>query len=150
MTLLPALRALHRRPIVRFGLVSVAATALDYAVLLGALRLLAPGGHPDTAATAAATAAGYLVGTLVNYAIARRWVFRPSAHAPAREFALVLAVQGVGLALTEALTVGLSQHGPHWSVLLAKTVAVVLVFFWNYLGRRLLVYPARRGPSAML
>ena len=131
------LRALILRvsgvPVVRFLFVSTISTVVDYAVLF-ILNGCLPQGW-----TFLAVAAGYLIGTLVNFVMARRMVFRPSGYHTHIEFVLVAAVAAVGLGLTEWITLALSKH-QHWHLLLAKTVAVVIVFFWNFFARRLLIY----------
>jgi putative flippase GtrA len=134
------LRRVFGWQIVRFGVVSVIATTIDYLVLAALLAVLPTGSLFDSLAIAA----GYLVGTVVNYAIARRYIFRPS-HLPANlEFTLVVVIQIIGLGLTEGITL-YCHHTFGWHLLVTKTVAVVAVFFWNYLARRWFVYRTSAG-----
>jgi len=126
---------LLRLRIAKFFVVSFGSTALDYAVLL-ALRAALP---RTTFWLGFAIAVGYVIGTLLNFFWARRWVFTPSALHPVWEFVAVGVIGGVGLLLTEVITIGLNE-GVHWHLLVAKTVAVVSVFLWNFFARRVLVY----------
>ncbi len=86
-----------------------------------------------------AVGAGYTIGTVVNFVMARRMVFHPTDYATHVEFIFVAAVAGVGLVLTEWITLTLNEH-LHWPLFFAKTAAVVIVFFWNFLARRKLIY----------
>ena len=128
-------RRLAGAEIVRFAVVSGFTTALDYAIL-GTLAKVLP--H-KAVFTMVAVAAGYLVGTIVHFVLSRRFVFKPSSFATHVEFSLVIAVSVVGLVLTEVITLFLhAKFG--WDLYMAKTVSVVIVFFWNYLARRHVVY----------
>lgn len=144
--LLALLRFGARLPIMRFFLVSSISTIVDYVVLyLLTVRL------PHTSMfTLLAVAAGYLVGTIVNFVLARHIVFRPSAMRTYNEFLLVAIVAGIGLGLTVLITLVLKDNYG-WPVLLAKTAAIVIVFFWNFLARRYLIYrhprPLRDNPT---
>jgi len=142
--------------VVRFLFVSTVSTLVDYAILFilnaclagwAFLAVVASDVHRMfgisvnslTIATFLAVAAGYLIGTLVNFVMARRIVFHPSGYHTHIEFVLVAIVAAVGFALTEWITLALNTH-QHWNLLLAKTAAVVIVFFWNFFARRLLIY----------
>lgn len=125
----------------RFGIVSTISTVLDYMVLALTARLLHLGAasmsHSSQVATAVAV--GYLVGTLVNFCAARRWVFRGSSMSFTAELCSVFIVGAIGLVLTEIITVSLTSH-MHLQLMAAKTVAVAVVFFWNFFARRMLIY----------
>ena len=136
--LLALLHFSARLSIMRFLIVSFISTAVDYAVLFLLYARL-----PHTAPCSfLAVAAGYLVGTSVNFVLARRMVFQPSRFQMHVEFLLVATVAGIGLALTELITLFLTFHFG-WHVLLAKTAAVLIVFCWNFLARRCLIYRGR-------
>jgi putative flippase GtrA len=123
--------------ITRFFIVSSGSTAVDYLLLFALSRAL-----PSTTSwLAVAIAMGYVVGTVINFFWARRWVFDRSTLHPLVEFGLVAVIAGTGLLLTEVVTLSLnSSLGGR--LLVAKTIAVVAVFFWNFLARRAFVYRA--------
>lgn len=135
-------------PVARFFVVSTVSTLIDY----GVLWLLARSLPPSPLREHAAVSLGYAVGTAINFAWARRWVFPPSPLPFARELLSVAAVGGIGLLLTDVITVALhrgitlARHGDaDWQLLAAKTAAVAGVFCWNFLARRLWVYRPSGG-----
>jgi putative flippase GtrA len=137
---LRAFRFILRLQIVRFGMVSGFSTVVDYSTL-GLLTLLIPSG---AAFVSLSVAVAYLAGTTTHFAVSRRLVFRPSRFAKPLEFLLVLTVAVIGLGLTEAITLALNIR-LGWNLFLAKSLSVCLVFFWNFLARRHLVYGGQRS-----
>jgi putative flippase GtrA len=78
--------------------------------------------------------AGFCVGALVNYFLARRYVFassRPHAAALPR-FGLVA---GIGAALNTGIVAALFHTGLHY--LLAQVTATAVVLAWNYTANRI-------------
>ncbi len=141
--LIGLLRMLLGLHIVRFGMVSVIATLVDYAVITIMVRTL-----PDSKAMLGISIAiGYILGTLVHFVLARKLlIFKPTEHHVGVEFIMVAVVAGIGLFLTEVIVIYMRPeldtfglHDPYnlWG---AKTVALVVVFFWNYLGRKHFIY----------
>jgi putative flippase GtrA len=121
--------------ITRFLVVSSGSTAVDYLLLFTLSNAL----PRTTFWLAFAIATGYVVGTVINFFSARRWVFDRTALHPLLEFTLVAIIAGTGLLLTEVVTLSLnSTFGGR--LLVAKTIAVVGVFFWNFVARRVFVY----------
>jgi putative flippase GtrA len=89
-------------------------------------------------------AGSFIVATLVNYVLSVRFVFVSGRRFRRRwELALVYLVSGVGLALNQAiLFAGIEIAG--LGLLASKLTATGIVFFWNYLSRRFIVFgPAR-------
>jgi putative flippase GtrA len=98
-------------------------TACHYATLI--LWVEVAGGP-----VVAGTFAGFCVGALVNYLIARRWVFpgtQPHVTTLPR-FALVAAA---GAALNTAIVAWLYGAGAHY--LVAQVAATGVVLAWNFL-----------------
>jgi putative flippase GtrA len=87
----------------------------------------------------AAGVIGFCGGLLVNYVLARIWVFPDRRHAPWKEFSLfaVIGVVGVGL---NALILRIGVNGLHAPLVVAKMVSLVIVFAWNFGARRVLVF----------
>jgi putative flippase GtrA len=123
--------------IARFFVVSSGSTAIDYLLLFTLSQTL----PRTTFWLAFAIAVGYVVGTVINFFWARHWVFARTPLHPLLEFTLVAIIAGTGLLLTEVVTLSLSRS-LGGRLLLAKTIAVVSVFFWNYVARRVFVYRA--------
>lgn len=133
----PFLRAVVERllgtEMVRFGLVSVAALVVDVSVLV-ALREGA--GLPPLAAAAV----GFLTGALFHYALSVRFVFRyRRLSSRAAELGTFAALSAVGLALVElVMWLATSVYPGHY--LVAKGVATVVVFFFNFFAKKLVLF----------
>jgi putative flippase GtrA len=90
-------------------------------------------------------AATFVVATLVNYVLSVRFVFVSGQRFGKRwEVALVYGVSAVGLALNAAI-LWTAVEVAGFGLLFAKLTATGIVFFWNYLARRLLVFGAPRA-----
>jgi putative flippase GtrA len=83
-----------------------------------------------------AAAGGFTCGLLVNYALSSRYVFRNSKLSSRTvEFLLFGAVGLVGLGiLSVSMWALVSLLGVQY--LLAKCLATVVVYIWNFLGRK--------------
>ena len=136
---MPTTRRLSReaRGFARYAAVGGACTALD----VGLFALFAGWLDWPYLRVAAAT---FVLATLLNYALAVRFVFVSGArHRRARELAMVYLVSGVGLALNQAM-LALAVEAGGWTPLAGKVGATAVVLFWNYLARRVLVFGALR------
>lgn len=118
------------RQFVRFAAIGVAATATHYAILIA---LVEAGGQRPLLATTI----GFCFGTLVSYALNRRYTFQ-AGNAGAWSFAKFFILYAVGMALNAAIMAGLIDLGaPYLGGQIAAT-GVVLV--WNFLGARFVVF----------
>lgn len=81
----------------------------------------------------------FIAGLIVNYLLSRIWVFGSSGlDNKAVEFAIFALIGVVGLALnTVFLYVFTDWIGLHY--LISKIITTILVFVWNFTGRRLLM-----------
>ena len=128
------------RQVGRFGVVGVAATLLDYAVLM-ALSQLA--GVP----VLYASAASYVVSLVFNYAASMRYVFtHREGMSRGREFALFVVLSVIGLGINQvvmaACTAALGASA--FAVTASKAVATAVAMVWNFASRkRWLDAPAR-------
>lgn len=117
---------------IRYGLVSVIALVVDYATLYICWHLL--GWHYLTAATLA-----FALGIVANYICSRIWVFDETKHHRWIELAIFLAVGVTGLGLNNLIMYLAHDHfGVH--VMVSKLISTAIVFFWNFLLRRFLIY----------
>lgn len=110
----------------KFAAVGAVGTACHYATLVLWVEVLGAPVVPGTLV-------GFCVGALVNYLIARRFVFdstRPHAAALPR-FALVAAT---GAVINTAIVALLNGAGLHY--LAAQVVATAVVLAWNFLLNR--------------
>lgn len=117
--------------IVKFGIVGVVATVLDFLVLYVLADFI--GLHYLTAAALAFVAA-----TLFNYAASMRFVFtsRFSAAEKHQELLLFVTLSVVGLGLNQVLMwLFVDQVVLHY--LVAKVAATVFVMAWNFISRKI-------------
>jgi len=117
--------------IVKFGLVGVVATVLDFLVLFALADFI--GLHYLTAAALAFVAA-----TLFNYAASMRYVFtsRFGAAEKHHELLLFVTLSVVGLGLNQLLMwLFVDQVGLYY--LVAKIAATVFVMTWNFISRKI-------------
>jgi putative flippase GtrA len=119
---------------VLFALVGCAAAVGHYGVLILLAEWAAVPPVP-------ASAAGFIVGAAVSYALNYRFVFRSGkSHAPTLAKFLTVATIGLGLnsAIMAALTTGLEFH-----YLLAQIAATASVMVWSYAGNRCWTFAAK-------
>ena len=119
----------------RYFVVGGIATVVD----VGLFMLFAQGlGYPYLRVAAAT----FVVATLVNYVLSVRFVFVSGLKFTRRwEIAMVFAVSAVGLGLNQAILWACVELGG-LPLLFSKLAATAVVFCWNYLGRRHLVFGA--------
>ncbi|MCM1168234.1 MAG: GtrA family protein [Ruminococcus sp.] len=94
------------------------------------------------------TAAGFVVGLVINYVLSLIFVFRSednsSSGKSAGEFIVFALVGVVGLGITEGLMhLGVNVLNFHYMAVKIVTAGIVLV--WNYLGRKILVFNRPKG-----
>jgi putative flippase GtrA len=117
----------------RYGIVGGIAFVVDY----GSLWLLTEQCHLPYLWSAAIA---FLLGLTCNYVLSTRWVFGESKlKNPWAEFAAFALIGIVGLGLNELIMWGFTD-GLHFHYMLSKIVSTVIVFFWNFLARRFLVF----------
>lgn len=130
--LLPAAMA---PSLIRFAVVGAANTTTDFLVFAALFELA----RLDLLA---ANSLAYAAGTVQSYALNKTWTFRDRTRGRAAgwQFARFAAVNLAALGLSNAIVWTAAQVMP---VLLAKAVAIVTVFFWNYGLSRRLVFRTR-------
>lgn len=86
-----------------------------------------------------ANVAGFVFGTLANYAIAKWLVFQGKPKSRTGEIALVFVIGGLGLLL--------QQIGLYWFTetcrfhpLFSKLIMTAICFFWNFFARKFFMY----------
>lgn len=123
---------------VRYAIVGAAAFGVDF----GLLWLLAP--HLPLLA---ANTIAFVVANLVNFALAHGWVFGRSLGegSLARQYASVLGISVVGLALNDA-TVWIGVEALGTGLVVAKLAATAVALAWNYTARVRWVYAETGAP----
>ncbi len=118
----------------KFFLLGIVSTLVDYmlyssAILLGANYILA-------------IILGYSAGLLANYILGRKFIFT-SGHklkSSKHEFTAVFIIAVLGALFTIIIVKVLSYSSFHMDPLLSRPIAIAIVFFWNYLARKMFVY----------
>ncbi len=112
---------------VKYGLVSVSALAVDVGLLYALVE------YYDFHHIHAATIS-FICGLVVNYSLARVFVFKESKYPLWQEFIWYASIGVVGLLLNDFIIYLLVWFGTWY--LYAKAVSVAVVFFFNFFGRR--------------
>lgn len=124
----------------RYALVGGSTFLVDYLLLFVLTRA---GVSPVPAA-----GISFAVGITCNFLLTKFFAFKsvdPRVEG-AGEVAVFAFISGVGLLLT-MLLIHLFTGPAGLPVMLAKLISSVIVFAWNFLGRKLILYPGRRGNS---
>jgi putative flippase GtrA len=111
----------------KFVLVGGVATATQYAVLVGMVRIL--GANPVFASSC-----GYVISALLNYYLNHRLTFR-SAQSHRRALPRFAVIAAVGLLINSTLVWALSERGP-LPYLAAQIIATAVVLVWNFTANR--------------
>ena len=116
----------------RYFLASLAALAIDMAVLLGLATVM----HYLVAASL-----GFVAGAVTSYLLATRWVFRQRrlVHRKKAEIGLYVMVGVLGLGLND-LVIMLAVGHFGLSILLAKLLAAGVTFLFNFALRKLALF----------
>lgn len=114
---------------VRYGLVGLVAAAFDTGTLLFLANVL--GVNYVVAGTA-----GFVLGTVVNYAISVNWVFERT-NQPYIEMSLFALIGAAGLVVND-LTLWAGQAWFGMELIWAKIIAIVVGFLWNFILRKVL------------
>lgn len=136
---------LVQRPVVRqfmkFGIVGVINTALDYLIYSALIIVF----HVHFLA---ANAVSFSLAVTNSYVLNRRWTFRSDNPDWKKEATKFFLVNLVGLGLSE-MFLKIFVHGLGVSPFIAKLMAVVIVLGWNFIGTRLWAFrtPLRDLPG---
>lgn len=91
----------------------------------------------------AATAAGFIIGLMVNYILSIVFVFRASDNnnsgKSVKGFITFALIGVIGLGLTE-LGMYAGVYLLKWHYLITKIIVAGLVLVWNYCGRKIFVF----------
>ncbi len=127
-------KRLRKATVIRYGIASIGALAVDLALFLTLLSVGLP--------AASASATGYCAGIAAHWILSSRKVFADSVagHGPARtrQKAMFVISALIGLVITTAI-VGLAA-ALHGDPRLAKLVAIVASFTVTWLLRKHLVF----------
>ncbi|MDR0504338.1 MAG: GtrA family protein [Bifidobacteriaceae bacterium] len=117
--------------IIRYGLVAVVAFAVDFGTMTAFVEFV--GWNHLVAA-----AAGFVLGLIANYLLSERLVFgQPKVRSGLTRFASFAVIGLVGLGILE-VAMYVQVDLLDWHYQLAKIVATVIGFVWNYAARRVL------------
>ena len=119
--------------LLRYAVVGGIAFVVDY----GTLWLLTEiaGCHYLVSAAVA-----FILGLTCNYLLSTRWVFgQGKIQSRAGEFAAFALIGVIGLGMNEGILY-LCTDLFGWHYLLSKLISTAVVFFWNFLARRFLLF----------
>lgn len=86
-----------------------------------------------------AAALGFCAGVVVNYIFTKLLVFQQEMEDKKREWTIFFLICLAGLIFTEGIMYGLTDLlGVHY--LISKIVATVIVFLWNFFGKKFILY----------
>lgn len=125
------------KDMVKYSFVSIGALIVDYGSLIVISSI---GINYIFAATIA-----FILGTLVNYMLSHDRVFhQPVIKNKALNFTSFAAIGGIGLAFNNAI-IWFFVSRIALALVLAKSIAVIVVFFWNFIARRELLYNGHKN-----
>ena len=116
----------------KFAYVGVVSTITDYAVYALLLYFQTP--------YYLAIIVGYSTGVVVNFFLTRKYVFTKCCRFDSayKEFLAVFVVSMVAVVLNIAIVSILYDYGANYYI--GRIVAIVLVFFFNYVMRKRYIY----------
>lgn len=124
------------KPIVKYFFVALAGLVVDYLTLYTSVEYLSM--HPLVGATL-----GFLSGLLVNYYLSNKYIFtNAKIKSNAINFIAFSVIGLVGLLLLNIIMF-IQIELLAINYLIAKTIATVLVYFWNYFARSKLYHETR-------
>jgi putative flippase GtrA len=87
-----------------------------------------------------AAALSFMLGVAVNYALSVTWVFADRKLSSRRmEFTIFFVICAIGLVLNLLIIAGLVQWF-QFDYRVAKIVSTIIVFFWNFIARKKILY----------
>ena len=117
----------------RYTFVGGTAFLVDYGILF---LLTEYAGMPYLASAAMA----FVAGLVVNYLLSISWVFSQNRSTkPAKEFLYFAIIGVVGLLFNE-LIMYVATDLCHLHYMLSKIISTVIVFFWNFFARKVLLF----------
>ena len=121
----------------RYGFVGGAAFLVDYGVLVLLTEVF--GMHYLLSATIS-----FILGLVTNYLLSVSWVFNNRTVGNRWvEFAVFAVIGVVGLGLN-ALIMYLCTDKLHIHYMISKIISTVLVFFWNFFARKIILFKTRK------
>lgn len=119
--------------VVRYMIVGGVAATVDFVVFAFAIKIIGAHWFPSALVS-------FVLATAVNYLLSIRHVFESGVRFRRRnEVLLVFVVSGIGLAINQTI-LWLLIETASMNALLAKCIATVTVFFWNYGARRSYIF----------
>lgn len=124
----------------KYGTVSVIALIVDFGTLL-VLNFVFNVNYLMSASV------GFTLGLIVNFFLSNERVFTdPRIKSKTANFAAFALVGVVGLVANDAI-IWLCHGVLNLSIFISKCIAVVIVFFWNFLARRQFLYQGHKSEN---
>ena len=87
-----------------------------------------------------ANTTGFIVAASCNYFLNRRWTFRSNNQKILKEYSFFIAISALGLILNNLIIWVLSDYNYSLDFYLSKTIAVLVVFLWNFFMNSLFTF----------
>jgi len=126
---------------VKFGLVGFSGVLLDYGVTILFKEIFLINKY-------VANSLGFIAAASSNYYLNRIWTFKSTNPNVSREYLLFVAVSTVGLLLNNFIIFLLNSYFKLFDFYLAKFIAIVLVFFWNFLINHIFNFKTGNEPQS--
>ncbi len=122
------------RQFISYGFVGGVAAVVEWTVFWFCDEII-------NAYVALSTTAAFIIATFVNWVLGRKLTFKNNAknNSKGKDAAKVFIVSGIGLGLNIAL-MELFVNKLHLYPMLSKIIATGMVFLWNFLSRKYIIY----------
>ncbi len=83
----------------------------------------------------------FMIGLLVNFLLSKKFVFsgEKNKHSSSTEFVVYAIIGVIGLAMTEIIMYILTDI-LNWYFMIPKIIATGVVFVWNFMARKIVLY----------
>ncbi len=116
---------------IKFCIIGTSNTILDFGIYLALTRTIIFFREHFLFANAIS----FSIAVTWSYALNRKWTFRNTHNAVARQFMLFLVINVVALTLNQLLLYSFVTYAGLYDVL-AKALAVGIILFWNFFANR--------------
>lgn len=126
---------------IKFGLTGFVGLAIDFTLTWLLREQAGMQGY-------VANMAGFIVAASSNFALNKYWTFGDRSRKMLRQYGVFLVVSVVGLMLNTLFLVLFHQH-IGFEFYMSKAVAIIIVFFWNFIANALFTFKGKNMEPAL-